>query len=217
MWQRFYQAWLKKRLKDPEYGFLFEPPEDDAVVCFDCETTGLDPKRDSIISLSAIKIRGADILTSESLNLTFQPQQTVEGDSIVIHRLRNMDLSEGLAPQEAARRFLQFIGSRPLIGYYLEFDVAMVNRLIKPLLGIPLPNTQTDIAELYSDLFYQPWFQPEHEVFDLSFQGIRTRLELPGLGQHDAFNDALMTAMMYVKLRHLQETKHTSATRSSTT
>ncbi|KUJ71972.1 3'-5' exonuclease [Thiomicrospira sp. WB1] len=206
-WQRIHQAWLKKRLKTPQYAHLFDPPPDDDVVCFDCETTGLDPKKDSIISLSAIKIRGHEICTSESLNLTFRPEQTVQGDSIVIHRLRNMDLSEGLAPEEAAHWFLRFVGSRPLVGYYLEFDVAMVNRLIRPMLGIPLPNRQTDISELYTDLFHQPWLQPEHEVFDLSFQAIRERLELPGLGQHDAFNDALMTAMMYVKLRHLKAIK----------
>jgi DNA polymerase-3 subunit epsilon len=30
-------------------------------------------------------------------------------------------------------------------------------------------------------------------------------LGIPSLAQHDAFNDALMTAMMYVELRDLKE------------
>ena len=204
MWHQWYQAWLSWRLKDPAYRFLFEPPPDDAVVCFDCETTGLDPKRDALISLSAIKIQGHEILTSESLNLTFQPNQTVGADSIVIHHLRNIDLSQGVSPDQAAQAFLRFVGSRPLVGYYLSFDVAMVNQLIQPLIGIGLPNAQTDISEIYSQLFYKSWFHDAQQTFDLSFQAIRQKLALPSLGQHDAFNDALMTAMMYVKLKKMQ-------------
>jgi len=35
----------------------------------------------------------------------------------------------------------------------------------------------------------------------LSFDAILEDLNLPKLGKHDAFNDALMTAMMYLKLK----------------
>jgi DNA polymerase-3 subunit epsilon len=42
-------------------------------------------------------------------------------------------------------------------------------------------------------------------VIDLSFATILKDLGIPPLAQHDAFNDALMTAMMYVVLRDLKE------------
>lgn len=203
MLARLYQAWLKKRLKNPDYGFLFEPAEDQDVVCFDCETTGLDTKKDKIISLSAIKIRRNQILSSQSLNLKFKQQHNINPESIVIHRLRNVDVVVGLDEIEAIKQFIEFIGSRPLVGYYLEFDMAMVNAVIKPWLGIKLPNQQIEVSELYHKQFYQDWLQPEHEVFDLSFNSILDKLELPKMGQHDAFNDALMTAMIYVKLQSL--------------
>ncbi|UQB43441.1 3'-5' exonuclease [Thiomicrospira microaerophila] len=199
------QAWLKYRLKNQEYQFLFDAPPDQDVVCFDCETSGLDPRKDSIVSLSAIKIRGAEILTSQSLSLKFKQQQVINPESIVIHGLRNMDVEAGLEPADAIRQFVEFIGSRPLVGYYLEFDMAMVNGLIKPWLGISLPNQQIEVSQLYHKQFYQDWLQPEHEVFDLSFKTILAKLNLPSLGQHDAFNDALMTAMIYVKLNEMRK------------
>ncbi|WFE68708.1 3'-5' exonuclease [Thiomicrospira sp. R3] len=197
------QAWLKCRLKDPEFSFLFDRPLDHDLVCFDCETTGLDTKLDKIVSLSAIKIRGAEILSSQSLNLRFKQQQGINPESIVIHGLRNMDVEQGLDEQAAIRQFVEFIGSRPLVGYYLEFDIAMVNAVIKPWLGIELPNQRIEVSELYHKKFYKDWLQPEHEVFDLSFKTILSKLNLPHLGQHDAFNDALMSAMIYVKLNRL--------------
>jgi DNA polymerase-3 subunit epsilon len=199
--RRFQQAWSNWRLKDPNYAYLWEEPQDQDVVCFDCETTGLNPKKDKIVSLSAIKIRDNQILTSQSLNLTFK-QESINPESIVIHHLRQVDIEQGLDEREAISQFLAFVGSRPLVGYYLDFDMAMVNSVIKPWLGVRLPNPRIEVSELYHKRFYQDWLQQEHEVFDLSFDTIMNQLELPKIGQHDAFNDALISAMIYVKLRN---------------
>lgn len=199
----FRHAWSKFRLSDSAYQFLFESPPDQDWVCFDCETTGLDPKKDKIISLSAIKIRGTEILTSQALNLKFKQHKSINPESIVIHRLRNVDIESGIEEREAIKQFLEFVGSRPLVGYYLEFDVAMVNSILKPWLGITLPNPQMDISSFYSQLFYKPLLRAEHEVFDLSFNTMLQKCGVPQLSAHDAFNDALMTAMLSVKMQSL--------------
>lgn len=191
----------QKRLKDPAFQFLFETPPDDDLVCFDCETTGLNPKKDTLISLSAVKIRGQSVLTSQALNLTFAQDQAIPADSIKIHMIRNQDAVTGLAPQQAMRQFLHFIGGRPLVGYFLEFDVAMVNQVVKPWLGIQLPNRTIEVSERYYDLKWKQQSQatPQPPI-NLAFQTILEDLAIPNLGQHDAFNDALMTALIYLKL-----------------
>jgi DNA polymerase-3 subunit epsilon len=99
-------------------------------------------------------------------------------------------------------QFLRFIGSRPLVGYYLEFDVAMINKYLRPLLGIVLPNKQTDVSGIYYEKKITAI--PQGHI-DLRFDVIMSDLDLPSLGQHDAFNDALMTAMMYVKLQNVKK------------
>jgi len=50
---------------------------------------------------------------------------------------------------EAIEQFLYFVGSRKLVGYYLEFDMAMVNKTIKPLISVSLPNKQIEVLALY--------------------------------------------------------------------
>lgn len=196
---------LKRQLKDPSYQFLFDVVSDE-FVCFDCETTGLDKKNDRIITLSAIKIVGNEIQTSQSLNLMIKQQETISAESIAIHCIRNLDVenSETLYDDEfeAIKEFLHFIRGATLVGYYLEFDIAMVNKVIKPRLGIRLPNPQIEVSGMYYQHAMQKYQRSCIEPnVDLGFDNILKKLGIPNIGQHDAFSDALMTSLIFVKLQ----------------
>ncbi len=200
MWDQLKRTWYLKRLLRPEYNRLFNPPPSNEWVSVDCETTGLDRTQDEILSIGAVLIKDMRIMTSERLELFIRPSRQVRADSIRIHHLRSMDVVNGLEPRHAIQKFLDFVGSRPLVGYYLEFDVAMLNRLVLPFLGIPLPQTKIEVSGLYYDYKIS---QHEGGNVDLSFHHILQDLQLPEREEHDAFNDALMTAMMFIKLKQL--------------
>lgn len=200
MWRQWMHYRNAKNLKDERYRFLFEEYPLDEVVVFDTETTGLSPKKDEIISIGAVKIKNNKILTSEKFSLFIKPTKHVNEESIKIHKIRNIDLENAIEAKEAMDAFLHFIGSRPLIGYYLEFDVAMINKYVKPWLGITLPNDQIEVSGLYHDKKIK--LIPEG-VIDLRFDVIMNDLGLPVFGKHDALNDAIMTAMMYIKLKNI--------------
>jgi len=198
---------MKRQLKDDSYRYLFDV-EQDVFVCFDCETTGLDRKNDRIITLSAIKIIGNEVQTSQSLNLVVKQDEKISADSIAVHQIRNMDVENSLNLYDdewsAVQAFLAFISGATLVGYYLDFDVAMVNRVMKPHLGIGLPNPQIEVAGMYHEYAMQKYKRSCIEPnIDLRFNNILEKLEIPNLGQHDAFSDALMTALIFVKLREL--------------
>jgi DNA polymerase III subunit epsilon len=190
-------------LSNPSYRFLFEPGPPDEVVAFDCETTGLDVRRDDIITIAAIQIRGNRILTSERFEAVARPKARMNVDAIKVHRLREMDVAEGNDIRAIIPQFLHFIGGRPLVGYYIDFDVRMVDKYLRGLIGIKLPNKLIEVSKLYYDRKYGD--APAGTTIDLSFQAILCDLDLPQLDQHDAFNDALITAMMYLRLRDLQQ------------
>ena len=135
----------RKKLKDDTYAFLFDDYEGNEVVVFDTETTGLDPKHDEVISIGAVKVRGNKILTSETFEVFLKTTRKISKKSIEVHGIRPCDLEDAMEPYEAIGKFLEFIGPRPLVGYYLEFDVAMVNRYVKPWLGITLPNRKIEV------------------------------------------------------------------------
>ena len=189
-------------LRDADFRFLFEPPPPGEAVSIDCETTGLNTRTDDIVTVAAVKIRGNRILASERFEAMVRPKARLKPDAIKVHRLREQDVAQGRTIEEALPDLLRFIGSRPLVGFYLEFDVAMLNKHVRPMLGIKLPNEQIEVSGAYYERKYRG--APPGTEVDLRFTSILADLGLPALDQHDATSDALMTAMMYLKLGDLK-------------
>ena len=197
----------RQRLQGGEWSFLLDAPPQGEWVALDCETTGLNTRTDEIIAIGAVRIQGRRILTSQRLELLIKPDKGVSPDSIRVHRLREQDVAGGLPAPEAARRLLHFIGARPLVGYYLEFDVAMLNRAVWPLLGMGLPQQRLEVSAMYYEYKFKqlpPYQQFDNAHIDLRFATLMDDLALPQREAHDALNDAVMAAMAFVKLRQLQ-------------
>jgi DNA polymerase-3 subunit epsilon len=204
-WRALKREWMLYHLAIDGYRFLYDAPPPGEWVSVDCETTGLNVHRDEIISIGAVKIVGNRIMTSERLELIVKPSRRVSAESIVIHGLRESDVTHGLDPDEAIKQLLHFIGSRPLVGYYLEFDVAMINRIMWPLLGVRLPQEKIEVSGLYYDHKFR--LLPRHEQgntnIDLRFATMMKDLDLPTRPAHAALNDAVMAGLAFIKLRAL--------------
>jgi DNA polymerase III subunit epsilon len=190
-------------ISDQSYRFMFGRAPADEVVAMDCETTGLNVRTDDIIAIAAIRIRGNRILTSERFEAVAHPDSDMRAEAIKIHRLRRSDVDQAPIIWKVIPSLLRFIGARPLVGYYVDFDIAMLNKYVLPLVGIELPNRRIEVSRLYYERKYGD--APPNTSIDLSFAAIQQDLRIPTLTQHDAFNDALMTAMMFVELRDLRE------------
>ncbi len=198
LWQKIRRAYERRQLKDEHYAYLYDEHPNE-LVSFDCETTSLNVKEGEIISIGAVKIRDNVVLTNESFYVLVKPEGMMEATNVTIHGLRPKDLRDGLPIEEALKQFLEFVGGRPLVGYYLEYDVAMVNKFLKPMLGIRLPQPQIEVSWLY----YQREIERNQYdiVVDLSMNKMFENLGIPDLPRHDALNDSINVAMMYLALQ----------------
>ncbi|MDQ7959048.1 MAG: 3'-5' exonuclease [Pseudomonadota bacterium] len=201
------RRWMLYHLGDPRYAFMWDPPPENEWVALDCETTGLDTRRDEIVAIAAVRIRGHRLLTSERLELLVRPdKRAVSPEAVRVHQLRERDVAQGIAPEDAVQRLLHFIGSRPLVGYYLEFDVAMIDRVLFPMLGMGLPQPKIEVSALYYDFKNRQRTGYEREAaIDLRFDTLMKDLGLPTRPAHDALNDAVMAGLAFLKLRGLVE------------
>jgi DNA polymerase-3 subunit epsilon len=189
--------WQRRRLSDQRYAMLFDECPDE-IVSVDCETTSLNVAEAELLSIGAVRLRGTRILSSASFYLLVRPEKRPDAGNVSVHGLRPRDVDSGISPQEAVYQLLDFIGGRPLVGYYLEYDVAVLNKYVKGLIGCTLPNRQIEISGRYYD--YKLRQQPDSHV-DLKLQTIVDELKIPALPRHDALNDAITAGMLYLALK----------------
>lgn len=206
MFDNFFKNWNRKKLTDKRFDFLFDEPTPNEYVCLDCETSGLNPKKDEILSIAAVHIKENKILMRKTFNIFLKPSKNINPESIKIHHIRPIDLKNGINPQDAIYQLLEFIGSRPIVGYYIKFDVAIISKYTKEFIGIKLPNETIEVSSLYYKIRKR---STGYEFIDLRFDTILKNLDIPTLGKHDALNDAIMTSMMFLKLRDLTPAKTT--------
>lgn len=204
MFNKIKNHFNKKNLKDQKYLYLFDEPMKDEYVCFDCETTGLNPQKDDIVSIGAVIIKDNTIISSKKFVKFVKPKTKLQENAIKVHHIREMDLEDAEDINDVIDEFLDFIGNRKLVGYYLEFDIAMINKYLKPKIGITLPNRAYEVSAIYHD--YKMELIPQSHI-DLRFDTIMQDLQIPVMGKHDAYNDAIMTAMMFIKLKNQPKVK----------
>ena len=206
MFDEFFKNWNRKKLKNKKYDYLFEDHIPNEYVCLDCETTGLNPKNDEILSIGAVIIKDNKILMRKTLNIFVKPSKNVSAESIKIHHIRPIDLENAINPEDAIFELLDFIGKRAIVGYYIKFDMAMISKYTKKYIGVKLPNESIEVSSMY---YKSRKKTSEYEFIDLKFDTIMKELDIPPLGKHDALNDAIMTSMMFLKLRDLTPAKTT--------
>ena len=199
------REWLLYHLGDERFRFMWDSAPDNEWVALDCETTGLNIRTDEIVSIAAVRICGNRVMTSERLELLVRPERRVSAESVRIHQLREQDVIRGIAPEAALMQLMHFIGSRPLVGYFLEFDLGMIDRALFPMLGMGLPQPKNEVSAMYYDFKYRqlPRHLRDNPHIDLRFATLMNDLDLPLRNAHDALNDAIMAALAFIKLRQL--------------
>jgi DNA polymerase-3 subunit epsilon len=190
-------------LSDRNYRFLFEAEPGNEAVSLDCETTGFDHWVDEIVSVAAIRIVGRRIEASTAFRALVKPDSAIRPASIKVHQLREIDVAGSRPMAEVLPDLLHFIGSRPLVGYWIDFDVRMLDKYLLAMINTRLPNRRIDVSKLYYDRKFGS--APPGTPIDLRYATILSDLALPARAQHDAFEDALGAAESYLVLEDMRE------------
>ena len=93
---------------------------------------------------------------------------------------------------------MRFAGSRPLVGYYLKFAIDLLDRIVRPRIGVQIPNERIEVSSLYYESRLKV---PGKNALDLRLDSIVKALDLPERGGDDAYSNALASAMVYLRLK----------------
>ncbi|OOE80302.1 DNA polymerase III subunit epsilon [Salinivibrio sp. PR6] len=189
--------WYRHRLRHSPYRDLFLPPDSSTLISLDCETTSLDPHRAELVTIAATPIKGNRILTSHALTLILAAPESLSAGSVRIHRLRHQDLVHGVTADQAITALVDFIGNHPLVGYHIRYDKSILDRYARHFLGFPLPNPLIEVSDIYQRKLDRLLPNAYH---DISMEAISRHLDVPLPARHDALDDALAAALIYVRL-----------------
>ena len=169
-------------------------------VAFDTELTGLDFKRDSIISIGAVKLSGTTILPAKTFYRLVKPECELKSKSVVVHELTHSDLECAEDILDVVGDFVKFADNAVLIGHFVHIDLNFVNKVLKQNFGVSLKNSAVDTSTLHD------WLYDNDSHFARHYKGMTMKSDLFSMARkygveggkaHNAFSDAYITAQLF--------------------
>ena len=160
-------------------------------VCLDLETTGLDPKRDKIIEIGAIKIKDGEIIGQ--LETFVNPGRRLEERIVELTGIRDEQLKGAPEITDILPELIDFIGDDILLGHSVLFDYSFVKKAAI--------NQRLKFEKFGIDtLKIARKFLPDLESRSLGFLCTHFGIEH---NAHRALTDAKATSQLYHKLAEL--------------
>jgi DNA polymerase III subunit epsilon len=192
--------WFKKIVKDhpkfwETYLETFDTKEaSQRYVVFDCESTGLDYKKDRILSIGAIAVIDNKIEVNDYFEV-FVIQDLFKPESVPIHGIMRNGNEEKIVEAESIIRFLEYIKNATLVGHHVDFDIELINEALDRLNLGTIKNQYMDTDAMYQKLKHLPF--EEHRSLDELCDIYKIRKS----DRHTASGDAFITALLFLKLK----------------
>lgn len=198
--------WLKKEKKDlPDFWqnyqakFREKPSLDLAntrFVVLDTETTGLDQKKDRILSIGAVAIIGNSIDIGDAFEI-YLHQETFNPDTVRIHGIRKEEGPQ-FSEEEAIRAFLDYAENAILVAHHAGFDLGMINQALGRMELPKLKNRCLDTSRLYGRSRIISNFIDRERSYSLD--DLAEVFNIDTRDRHTASGDAFITAIAFLKI-----------------
>ena len=169
---------------------------EEEIVVFDTETTGLNVFQDDIIEIAAIRIKGGEVV-GEPLDLyieTDKPILPMLGDKenpmyAIYHE--KMSTGELLSPSDALRRFLAYVGSSPILGHNANYDYNIVDNNLQRYCNDTM---QAHDIRYFDSLKLIRLLAPSLHSYKL--ESLLETFQLAGVNSHQAIDDVKATVSL---------------------
>jgi DNA polymerase III subunit epsilon len=163
----------------------------------DFETTGLDLRGDAVVSFGVVPVRQGRIDMSGAIYQEVAPEVPFSHRSITIHHLRPVDLVDAPALGDVIERLRSSLEGRYLLVWSAEIEASFLARAF----GGSVRRWRARTVDVLSLAVFADRLGgrdlPGHSY---TLADVVARAGLPVEEAHDALNDALMTAEMFLVL-----------------
>lgn len=164
------------------------PLDETRLVVMDLETSGLDTRRDKVLSIGAVVIEQGAIDMGTQYECTLYRADHKVTESILIHGIPPSEIAEGMGAADALLDFMEFSGECVFLAFHAGFDQRMLRRGLREDLGHRLQHAFIDIAEM------APMLCPDAAIGRGGLDDWQSYFLLNNSQRHNAAADALATA-----------------------
>jgi len=155
------------------------------LIAFDLETTGLDPARDAVIEIGAVRFRGERVEAEWSTLIN--PGRPLPNPIIELTGINDEMLAQAPRITEVLDDLHAFVGDLPILGHNIPFDLAFMSRR-----GLFESNAFLDTYDLASVLL------PAAGRYSL--RALAQSPSVPIRESHRALEDAHTTRLVFLRL-----------------
>jgi DNA polymerase III epsilon subunit family exonuclease len=159
-------------------------------VALDVETTGLDPRRDAVVSLAAVPfVQG----TPQPGYVTLvDPGRPIPGTSTGIHGITDSMVRGAPGIARVLPDVMSLCDGRVLVGHGVQFDLAVLRRAARTHALAGLRSAALDIRAL-AEALHPEWS-------DVRLEALAERFGITIAGRHSAEGDAIAAGRILVAL-----------------
>ena len=173
----------------------------------DFETTGLDYGKDAIVSFGVVPVRRGRVVVGEAVHQLVVPEIPSSPTSMRIHRILPQDLADAPSQEVARERLRGCLEGRFLLAWFAQVEIAFLTRMFGGRARVWARRT-VDVRELAIEL------EGEKPDVRYSLTSAAERYGVPVANPHEALDDALVTAQLFLVLASRLEAEGKGSARS---
>jgi DNA polymerase-3 subunit epsilon len=162
----------------------------------DFELTGLDPRRDQVISFGAIPIEAGRVRFGRAVAGLVRPTRELDEAAIHVHGMRDVDLAGAPSLADTVGRLIEALTGRGVVLHVAAIDRPFLKRALRTA-GTRLRGPVVDTEVLGRLWLYERDGRLRRH---LGLTELAMELGLPVERPHDALADALTTAQAFIAL-----------------
>jgi DNA polymerase-3 subunit epsilon len=167
-------------------------------VVLDSETTGLDPRRDRLITIGAVAVEDGEIRLDDSFEVLLK--MDYNHSSVTVHGITRDEASEGMDEPEALELFLDYLRDGVIVGHHIGHDVQTLNAGYERHWGFQLKNRALDTMDLTLHLNDDGAFADRPMAQGFTLDALSEMFGIPPHDRHTAGGDAFITAQVFLRL-----------------
>ncbi len=168
------------------------PLADLAAIVVDCETTGLDPLKDRIVSVGAVRTHGTRVFAHANLDMLINPGIAIPAPSTKVHGIDDAMVQAAPGIARGIERLLALGDGAAIVGHHIGFDLGFLAAE-----GARSATRWTDLPALDTGHLCAVL---EPGLASYGLDAVCRHFGVAASGRHTALGDALSTAEVFTRM-----------------